>query len=258
MTRTFGRRQIDVQLAQAAQVQAQLLPTDIPDIPGFELAARCVPANDVGGDFYDWQSVGRGTTHDATQASKSPEILRFSLGDVMGKGMAAALLMATARASLRALALRNTPAECVSLAAAALDTDLVRSSSFVTLFHAQLDVAERRLRYVDAGHGYVFILRRGGTVEELHPQGVPLGVLPDYQYEEGETHLLPGDTLVVYSDGLPEARPDLSTDHNAIAQELAGAGSALDMVYRLLAMVVLRGKSLDDLTFVVLRCKEDS
>ncbi len=127
------RRRLESELARAAKVQADLLPSDVPEIPGFEFAARCVPARDVGGDYYSWIEPG-------------PGVLAFTLGDVMGKGMPAALLMATVRAAVRAAAQLNSPAVALDLAARALGTDLERSSSFVTLFHARLDAASRQQR----------------------------------------------------------------------------------------------------------------
>jgi phosphoserine phosphatase RsbU/P len=231
------------ELARAAEVQAALLPCDAPALPGFELAARCVPAREVGGDFYDWQRP-------------TPGLLPLTLGDVMGKGMPAALLMATVRAALRAVATQHRPAAALELTGRALEVDLDRSDSFVTLFHAQLDVTARRLIYVDAGHGHVFMRRVNGTVEELRPREFPLGVPCEDGYQEGVLTFGAGDTLVLYSDGLIEARPDLALDRSALGDHLAGARSAQDMVDRLIELTAPPGPPPDDLTVVVLRCTE--
>lgn len=233
-----GRR-LAAELARAAQVQAELLPRDTPSLKGFELAARCLPAREVGGDFYDWQQL--------------PGTLSLTVGDVMGKGMSAALLMATVRAVLRAVGSQHTPAAAVQFAARALDGDLARSGSFVTLFHGQLDLATATLRFVDAGHGHVVFRRADGSLEELHPWGLPLGVLSEEQYAEGTITFAPGDLLVVYSDGLTDAVPALRNkqalaglldpDRTAseIAQMLADRAGAGD------------GPLPDDLTVVALR-----
>lgn len=234
---------LEADLARAAQVQAGLLPLDIPALPGFELAARCVPAREVGGDFYDWEAPAPGT-------------LTLTLGDVSGKGMPAALLMATARAALRALARQSQPAATVRAAAAALEVDLQRSRSFVTLFHAQLDLAARRLQYVDAGHGLVFVRRAGGAVEQLPLRGLPIGVLPEATYQQGSLDFAPGDTLVVYSDGLPDALPELTITPAVLGERLLGAAGAREMVDRLVSLPALIGAPPDDLTVVVLRCVE--
>jgi serine phosphatase RsbU (regulator of sigma subunit) len=229
------------ELARAAEVQAGLLPREAPALTGFELAARCVPAREVGGDFYDWQAPAPGS-------------LTLTLGDVMGKGMPAALLMATARAVVRAVARQNRPAVTLDLAERALEADFERSGSFITLFHAQLDLAARRLAYVDAGHGHVFVRRGDGTAEELRPRGLPLNVLPDLTYQEGALTFQAGDALVLYSDGLVDARPDLTLDRHALAERLDGAASAAEMVDRLVALAELTGPPPDDLTLLVLRC----
>jgi CheY-like chemotaxis protein len=236
------RRQLLAELARAAQVQAELLPREVPRLAGCQLAARCVPAREVGGDFYDWQEV-------------APGVLTLTLGDVSGKGMPAALLMATVRTALRAVARQHTPAAAVGLAARTLESDLERSESFVTLFHAQFDVAGRRLTYVDAGHGHVFVRRADGTAERLEAGGLPLGILPDETYAEGSMALQPGDTLVVYSDGLVDARPDLELTPATLAGQLSAAASAGETVDRLLALVDPGGMPPDDLTVVALCCR---
>lgn len=232
-------RQLASELARAAEVQSELLPRDTPKLPGFELAARCLPAREVGGDFYDWQQL--------------PGTLSLTVGDVMGKGMPAALLMATVRAVLRAVGSQHSPASAVQFAAQALDRDLARSNAFVTLFHGQLDLAASTFRYVDAGHGHVVFLRADGSMEELKPWGLPLGVLSDEQYAEGTVEFGPGDLLVVYSDGLTDARPELR-DKQTFANLLGSGGTAKEIAQLLADRATEAGGPLpDDLTIVALR-----
>jgi len=107
------RYQLQVELIYAAEIQARLLPRDYPSIPGFDIAAQCLPAKQVGGDFFDWQEV-------------APGVWSLTLGDVMGKGMASAMLMATVRATIRAVS-HNRPTEALRLAANALQSDLDHS-----------------------------------------------------------------------------------------------------------------------------------
>jgi phosphoserine phosphatase RsbU/P len=236
----INRLQLEVELRYAAEIQADLLPRVIPAIPGFEVAGRCLPAKQVGGDFFDWQEV-------------CPGVWGFTLGDVMGKGMAAAMLMATVRAALRAVA-HNRPQDAVGRAEEAILPDLENSESFVTLFYGQLYAAARRLTFVDCGHGYAFVLRAGGVVENLAPRGVPLGV-PDLEgYQEGAISLNPGDTLVLYSDGLIDARPELALDNQAFARQLSRATGAADMVDRLIALPGVEGALPDDMTVLVVHC----
>lgn len=232
-------RQLAAELARAAEVQSELLPRETPKLPGFELAARCLPAREVGGDFYDWQQL--------------PATLSLTVGDVMGKGMPAALLMATVRAVLRAVGSQHTPASAVQFAARALDRDLARANAFVTLFHAQLDVNGARLRYVDAGHGHVVFLRADGSVEDLKPWGLPLGVLSDEEYVEGTVEFGPGDLLLVYSDGLTDARPELR-DKGVLAGLLRQGGTASEIAQMLADRATAdEGPLPDDLTIVALR-----
>lgn len=233
------RYQLQVELACAADVQAKLLPHSYPAIPGFEIAARCLPAKQAGGDFFDWQEVCQG-------------VWGFTLGDVMGKGMAAAILMATVRAAIRALA-HNRPSQALRLAEAAILGDLENSESFVTLFHAQLYAAKRSLLFVDCGHGYAFLRLANGEVRDLTPRGLPLGVPGEKSYQEGSVTFAPGDTLVLYSDGLIDARPELGLNDRLLAGELQGAASAGEMLERLIALGG-EGQRPDDLTVLVVHC----
>jgi serine phosphatase RsbU (regulator of sigma subunit) len=232
--------QMQVELACAANVQARLLPRSYPDIPGFEVVARCLPAKQVGGDFYDWQEVASG-------------VWSITLGDVMGKGMAAAMLMATVRASIRAVA-HNRPAEALRLAGKALLPDLDNSDSFVTLFHAQLNAVQHTLAFVDCGHGFVFVRRADGAVKALSPRGLPLGVPGQKRYREGTIDIAPGDTLVLYSDGLIDARPELALNNHILARQLRGATSAREMLERLIELPGVEGPLPDDMTVLVAHC----
>jgi len=234
------RFRLQTQLEFAAQVQEKLLPASFPQMAGFEVAARCLPAYQVGGDFYDWQETG-------------PGLFALTLGDVMGKGVAAAMLMATVRASLRAVAHAYAPAEALSLAERSLRQDLQNSESFVTLFHGQLEVSTRRLTYVDCGHGLVFMLRADGSVEELLPRGLPLGVLSGGDFQEGHVIFEPGDTLVLFSDGLMDAMEQVELDNESLAKRL-WARNAREMVERLVRVMPSEATPPDDMTLVVIRC----
>jgi sigma-B regulation protein RsbU (phosphoserine phosphatase) len=235
------RRQLGVELSRAAEIQADLLPGKAPVLDGWDLAARCVPASKVGGDFYDWQYLPR-------------ETLSLTVGDVMGKGIPAALLMASVRAVLRAGGPRGSPAAAVQTAATVLADDLSRSGAFITLFHAQLELATGRLRYVDAGHGYVRLWRAGGGIEKLPAKGLPLGVLDDEVYEEGIVTMHPGDVLLIYSDGLTEWRPDpFRTGTNAADEQPWGTGAATVIAQSLIDRATSAGPLTDDLTVGVLR-----
>lgn len=235
------RWQLAAELARAGEVQAELLPDSYPTLDGFEIAARCVPAREVGGDFYDWQQPREG-------------YLTLSLCDVMGKGMPAALWMATIRMAIRAVVRGSPPAEAMKYLSAALEADLDRAGSYTTLFLAQLDTAERRLRFVDAGHGHAFRLRADGRIEELSPRALPLGIVRGENYQEGSITFEPGDALVVYSDGVTDARPDLRLDRDKIGALLHGTQSAQEIVDRILNATATDQAPPDDITVVALVC----
>jgi phosphoserine phosphatase RsbU/P len=238
------QRQLELELERAGEIQAALSPGTSLLGPGFELAACCLPARAVGGDFYDWLATAPG------------EIV-LTLGDVMGKGVPAALLMATVRAALRASDYVLSPAAAVNLAARVLLRDFEASESFLTLFHAKYTIESRRLIYADAGHGYVLVRRADGSVESLLPRGLPLGVLADALCTEGETYLAPGDTLIIYSDGLLEALPGLAEEPFSLVNLLKGLMSARAMVQRLVEVVTRRPALTDDLTVVILACPSE-
>jgi serine phosphatase RsbU (regulator of sigma subunit) len=232
------RKRLDAELRHAAEIQAGLLPDAPPALPGYEIAARCRPARAVGGDFYDWQLRPDGA-------------LSLTLGDVMGKGMPAALLMTTVRAALRSVAAERGPGESVRAVERALGDDLDRSRSFVTLFHARLAPESGELSYVDAGHGLTAIHRADGQSEALAERGLPLGIGAE-DVAEGWVTLAPGDTLLIYSDGLLDAHPDRNVTAEASLRLIREAASVNDAADRLVAEATGAEPAEDDLTFIII------
>jgi serine phosphatase RsbU (regulator of sigma subunit) len=167
------------------------------------------------------------------------------------------MLMATVRATLRAVTLRVQPSIAIQLAEQSLRQDLNSSESFVTLFLARLNVDASLMTYVDCGHGFAFLRRSDGRVEELLPRSLPLGISSEEKYQEGGCVFEDGDVLVLYSDGLIDARSELAIDNGAIAAQLEGAGNAREMVDRIAAMVPPGTPLPDDLTVLVLRKYEN-
>jgi hypothetical protein len=226
------------ELDRAAEIQQSLLPGPPPEPPGYELAARCRPARAVGGDFYDWYP--------------EPGAVGFTLGDVMGKGIGAAILMATARAALRAAASGPDPVAALATAAAALEADLGPTNTLVTLLHGRLDTERGRVRHVDAGHGLALVLHADGSWTPSRGGGMPLGVLAQQSWEAVEVELHPGDAFVVVSDGVLDLLGDPLAGLEQIADLLRGARSAREVVERVEALAV--GDDLgDDVTVQVLR-----
>jgi sigma-B regulation protein RsbU (phosphoserine phosphatase) len=184
----FRLAQLNSELARAAEVQADLLPEQAPTVAGYNVAARCISAREVGGDFYYW----------APRADGSFDV---AFGDVMGKGMPAALLMATVRASLQAL-LPALPLDvAVTRLSRLLDADLARSGSFVTLFALRLDPAEGHFDFVDAGHGLAILSEKDGCARQLRSSGLPIGVVPGQCYAAHREVLDHSATLLLCSDG---------------------------------------------------------
>jgi PAS domain S-box-containing protein len=232
--RLYG--ELEAEFQRTAKMQAQLLPSAAPDVEGYDFAGVCLPARHVGGDFFDWLA--------------QDGLVRLSLGDVMGKGMPASLLTATVRAALRAVT--SLPvSEAVEAVNRALFPDLTPSNSFITLFHASLEPSSGEVTYVDAGHGLGFITRRDGTVEPLQQRGLPLGILSDASYPSVTTTLSPGDTLVIHSDGLPDARPDLQLDATGVANHLTGLTDIQARLERLVSLATDVETRPDDLTLVL-------
>jgi steroid delta-isomerase-like uncharacterized protein len=190
------RERIEQELRVARQIQRSLLPEATPELYGWQLTAYYEPAREVGGDFYDFLELEDGC-------------LGLVVGDATGKGMPAALVMATTRGMLRAVAQSlDSPGEVLARVNDALYPD-VPSAMFVTCFYAILDPLAGRLRYANAGHDLPYVLRNGEGAHELRATGMPLGLMPEMGYEEKEAVLREGDSVLFYSDGLVEAHdPD--------------------------------------------------
>ena len=200
------REKLNREIEIAREVQERLFPQQLPEIAGLDYFGRCRTALGVGGDYYDFLALPEGK-------------LGVALGDVSGKGIAAALTMASLEASLRAEAMRagNDVAGLITRVNRML-YDASTEDRYATLFYAQYDPAARRLTYVNAGHCPPILMRHSAahpapagnpaapTMERLDKAGgTVVGLLPDCDYEQAEVVLAPGDLLVVYTDGFSEA-----------------------------------------------------
>jgi len=185
------RERIEQELQVARQIQQALLPEAVPELDGWQLAAYYKPAREVGGDFYDFLELEDGH-------------LGLVVGDATGKGMPAALVMATTRGMLRAVAQSlDSPGVVLQRVNDALYPD-IPTEMFVTCFYAILDPKNGRLSYANAGHDLPY-LWQSGDAEELRARGMPLGLMPEMSYEEKEAVLREGESVLFYSDGLVEA-----------------------------------------------------
>lgn len=185
------RERLQQELHIARLIQQTLLPRQLPNLPGWLVAAYYRPAREVGGDFYDFLQLPDGR-------------LIVIIADVTDKGVPAALVMATARGVLRSAAERLVrPGEVLARVNDLLVPD-IPENMFVTCLYSLLDPRKRTWRFANAGHGMAF-RRSAEGVSELRATGMPLGLMPDMRYEENEVQLVPGDTILLQSDGLAEA-----------------------------------------------------
>ena len=225
------------ELERATQVQRSLLPKRLVSLPGFDVAGDCAPAKAVGGDFYDWYPVAQGAA--------------FTLADVMGKGIGAAIIAATVRAVLRAGARGLQLVEAVEAAAAILEADLDEAGTFVTLFHARLNMLTGVVRYVDAGHGLSLVVYADGRTKRLATTSFPLGVDPDESWREHTVTLGEGDTLVTVSDGVLDLFDGTLAALDSVEEIVRESLTAQAVVDDILARA--RRSAPDDITVVVVR-----
>jgi sigma-B regulation protein RsbU (phosphoserine phosphatase) len=182
-------------LRRAAQVQRSLLPRSMPEVPGYEFFAYYRPAGPVGGDYYDFIPL-------------PGDRWAIALGDVSGKGVPAALIGARFSGSTRHCILAEpAPAQ----AAVRLNQQFCDSGiedGFITLSLGVLDVASRQFTCCSAGHPPILIRRANGCIDECGPEldGCPIGLMPDSVYNQADISLEPGDVVVIYSDGVTDAR----------------------------------------------------
>ena len=229
------------ELTRAAAVQRALLPKDGSSLEGFDVAGVCVPSKSVGGDFFDWYPAGGG--------------LAFTLGDVMGKGVGAGMIAATARAVVRSTVDDARPAAALERLATCLNTELSEEAAFVTIFHARV-APGGRVRYVDAGHGLTVHVRADGSAERLFSMDMPVGVDDQLTWNEREVALGPDDMLLSFSDGVL----DLSDGTLGVVDEvvrIAAASRSATEVTDALSARASRQPNPDDVTLVVLHRQPD-
>src|SRR3954469_20952196 len=185
------RQRFEQELEGARLIQQNFLPKELPDLPGWQIAAYYRPAREVGGDFYDVIQLEGGR-------------VGFVVGDVTDKGVPAALVMSATRSVLRASAGRLIePGVVLERVNEPLSPDM-REKMFVTCLYGVLDPVSGHLRFANAGHDLPYVKTADGIVE-LRARGMPLGLMPGVVYEEKDAVLEPGDSVLLHSDGVVEA-----------------------------------------------------
>ena len=186
-------RRLAQELEIAKQVQAQLFPQTLPPLRTLEYAGTCIQARKVGGDYYDFLDLGQ-------------ERLGFVIGDISGKGIAAALLMANLQANLRSqCAIAVDQPQRFLRSVNQLFCENTPNGAFATLFFAEYDDNAGRLRYANCGHLSALLLRSDNTLERLESTATVLGVFKEWDCTIGECRLRAGDTLALYTDGITES-----------------------------------------------------
>jgi sigma-B regulation protein RsbU (phosphoserine phosphatase) len=249
-----SERRLRNELDTAREIQRQLLPTGAREVPGLDLAAAYMPARTLGGDFYDFLPYGEGR-------------LGFALGDVSGKGTAAALYGSLAIGTVREIVVdhRREPADMLAL----LNKRLLGArldSRFIALLFAVYDAPTRRLTLANAGGPYPLLVR-DGTVQAIRLEGVPLGLLPDTEYDELTVDLRPGDVVLFASDGILESENAAQEEFGPARLEALLAGFSPEDSASMIAEQIMVATDLhsgvgipphDDRTLLVLRVTEET
>ncbi|MCW3038425.1 MAG: putative Serine phosphatase RsbU regulator sigma subunit [Solirubrobacterales bacterium] len=243
------QRELNNEIAMAADIQRGLLPAAPPRVPGADLSGWCEPAANVGGDYYDL------LLHDDSS-------LTLLIADVAGHSIGSALLMAMARSVLRREAEHGAePAQILDATNRAMYGDLVSAGLFITIFCARYAPADGVLLYANAGHNPPMLLRAGGEIDELDADGAAVGFLPDVSFEQRADVIAPGDALLLYTDGVVEA-PDEGGEQfgeqrlASAARSARGRTGAAAFLQDVLAMVDQHTGGAaphDDVTLVALR-----
>ena len=256
---------LDRQLSIGAEIQAQLLPDRCPVIEGVELAARCRPAYEVGGDYYDFIPTQPNLQGRALEQARWALVM----GDVMGKGVPAGLLMTLLRGMLRAEVLSgHGPDRILQDLNQLAQQDLAQSHRFVTLFYSDYEPHSRRLRYANAAHNPPLLWRRRAhAVERLDAPGLLIGLQSQAHYGVCTTVLEPGDVVLYYTDGVTEAcgfsgdrfdEERLQRSFHSACRSGVGARGILDHLFaRLDRFVGADRQPEDDASMVVLKLKEE-
>ncbi|MEH1893854.1 MAG: PP2C family protein-serine/threonine phosphatase [Nostoc sp.] len=201
------KERLDQELEIGAEIQRRLLPRQCPTIPGAVLAARCKPANRVGGDYYDFIATNQNKIRLKTKGDIETSRWGLVIGDVMGKGVPAGLIMTMMRGMLRGEVLHgNSPAKILQNLNRVMYADLENSHRFVTLFYSEYNPHSRILSYSNAAHNPPLWWHAATkTVSRLDTLGMLIGLDASSQYEDAQVQLEPGDTIIYYTDGLTDA-----------------------------------------------------
>jgi sigma-B regulation protein RsbU (phosphoserine phosphatase) len=268
------KERLDKELEIGADIQLRLLPRQCPNIYGVELAAKCQTASRVGGDYYDFIPANYDQLRPKTNSDSEVETAQrgsvpwsLVIGDVMGKGVPAGLIMTMTRGMLRAEVLnRHSPAKILQHLNRVMYADLENSHRFVTLFYSEYDPQTRILSYSNAAH-HPPLLWQASTrsIKRLDTWGMLIGLDADSQYEDAQVQLYPGDTIIYYTDGFTDAanqngdrfdEEKLSRTFQWACQHCNDPQAILDYLFEQVQQFIgPTNRNGDDMTLVVMQIK---
>ncbi|HEY5884703.1 MAG TPA: SpoIIE family protein phosphatase [Pyrinomonadaceae bacterium] len=248
----FQQERLERELQLASEIQQRFQPAAPPVLAGYELQGISFPCYEIGGDYYDFIRRADGR-------------LIIALGDVSGKGTAAALLMSSLHAAIHAqTGSHDTLVDTITAVNKYL-AENIPPNRFVTLFFAELDPESGALSFLNAGHNPPLIVHAAGTVEQLSSGGLPLGIKGDAEYREGRTHLNHGDVLVIYSDGVTEAASPNGEEfgptrlYEVVSRNVdASAAGIRDRIESALTKFSQGTQAADDITLVIVKRQAES
>jgi serine phosphatase RsbU (regulator of sigma subunit) len=249
MEERLERERMERELQLACEIQQRFLPAAPPVVEGYDLQGISFPCYEIGGDYYDFIFTPE-------------DRLLVALGDVSGKGTAAALLMSSLHASVHA---QTTARRTISETIHAVNVYLAEntpSNRFVTLFYASLNPADGQFNYINAGHNSPLIIRADGSAQTLDSGGLPLGMMPMATYDEEQLELAPGDVFVAYSDGVSEALNPQEEEfclsrlqETVVANRHLNAAQLRDKIEAALSQWADGTPANDDITLVIVKRK---
>jgi phosphoserine phosphatase RsbU/P len=259
------KERLDQELEIGAEIQRRLLPRQCPAIPGVTLAARCKPANRVGGDYYDFIPTSHNQIQATTKGIEETGRWGLVIGDVMGKGVPAGLIMTMMRGMLRGEVLHgHPPGRILQNLNQVMYADLENSHRFVTLFYSEYEPISRVLSYSNAAHNPPLWWHAATkTVTRLDTFGMLIGLDANSQYEDGQAVLEPGDTIIYYTDGLTDAaaasgdrydEDNLIVTFSTACRYCSGPQEILDYLFdQVQEFIGDEKQNTDDMTLVVLQ-----
>ncbi len=231
----------------AYEIQVNLLPKSQPEIKGYQIAGKSVPAKEVGGDYYDFISV-------------DDKHFAFCLGDISGKGIPAALLMANLQATLRGqTSFGKLCKDCIFFTNNMLFHSTA-PSKFATLFYGILNPETNQITYCNAGHNNPYLIEADGKMRKLNIGGIIVGIMADAQYDESTIDINPGEFLVLFSDGITEAVNNAEEEFGdkrltdiVLNNRTESVERIIDIIFREVKLFTGSSPQMDDMTVVIIK-----